>query len=182
MMRKLIAAMVLFASPALAEPPPQPLPWVQVSELHVTPSQVRMYSDNVVYFQCNLPTPVGQCGSDVWRAYDLKPLGVPADAKFVFLAGNLILTHGTSVETVDVQLTLRKPGDNAASCSKYMGQSVEAHVGGGQRSGLAFWAPVDNGVINWCYRRYVNGVMSDAGSWPNNTAIGANLSVQAWTR
>jgi hypothetical protein len=170
------------AASASAEPPPQPLPWTQVSEFHFTPSQTRLYTENPVYFGCNLPAPWGQCGSDVWRSGDLKPLGVPADAKFVFLSGILILTHGTNAESVDLWLTFRKPGDNAASCGKLIGQTTESAVGSGQRSGLAVWVPVDNGVINWCYRRYVNGVMSDAGSWPDYTSVGGNLSVLGWAR
>ena len=110
-------------------------------------------------------------------------LAVPArELQWWAWARFLILTHGSVSESVDLQLTFRKPGDNAALCSKMIGQTVEAHVGGGQRSGLAVWVPVDNGVINWCYRRMVNGVMSDAGSWPDYTSVGGNLSVLGWAR
>lgn len=113
---------------------------------------------------------------NTWQRVDLKPFGVPADAMAVQVTGFLIITHGSTPETADLSVALRRPGAEAVSCANYQGQTVEAHVGGGQRSNMSTWVPVANGELEFCYRR------STQGQWPTSSAYGVNLSVQAWVR
>lgn len=114
--------------------------------------------------------------ADTWQRIDLKPHGVPADAKAVQLTGILIVTHGQQPETADLSVAFRRPGVDAVTCANYVGQTVEAHVGGGQRTNLMTWVPVVDGAVEFCYRR------STQGQWPGNSAYGVNLFVQAWVR
>ena len=101
--------------------------------------------------------------------------GLTADAQAAFLSGLLIITRGTTSETADITLTFRRPGDGTP-CTKYLGQAVEAHSGGGQRSPISSWVPLDDGKFEFCYR------IMTPGSWPTNSAYGINMSLQAWTR
>jgi hypothetical protein len=75
-------------------------------------------------------------------------------------------------------VVFRAPGDNAVTCDHrhIVAQTVEAHVGGGQRSTMAAWVPVRSGEIEWCWFR------NTAGNWPDNPAYGVNLFLQAWVR
>lgn len=196
MKRNFLLWLILFlSSSALAEAPPHPLPWERVEEIYFTPSQVRMYGpDNVVYIQCQIPQPYGACRPNVWHRFDLKPLGVAPDAKFAFLSGMLIISHGYVFETSNLTVTFRRPGDNAASCAKYLGQAQATQnmsppllTQGGDpyivpvdsaRSNMATWVPVSNGEIDWCYA-YSGAV----GLYPHGgSAYAINLSVQAWAR
>lgn len=113
--------------------------------------------------------------SGVWHEIDLKPLGVAADAKSALLSGLLLITHGTTQETCDMHVALRAPG-NGLDAGNYLGQVVEAHVGGGQRSGFTSRVPLVNGVFQFHWTR-VNSVQ-----WPAGCAYGINLSLQEWNR
>lgn len=157
--------------------PPMPLPWLKVNEFYVTPSPSRMYGpDNAVYVQTRLPSNYGPQQTGVWHKSDLKPLGVSADAVAAFLSGLLIITHGTAEEIADIRVAFRRPGDTDCDTSKYLGQSCEAHIGGGQRSGLATWVPLTNGEFEFCYQ------IATPGAYPQNSAYAINLSLQAWAR
>lgn len=177
MMKRAFCALVLFCGcPSYAEPPPQPMQWRPVSELYVAAGPARLYSDNVVYVQTHMSGPcAGQCTEGVFHRVDLAPYGVPVDAKAAFLSGMLIITHGETVETADLQIVFRAPGDTT-SCARVMGQTTEAHVGGGQRSMMATWVPLYGGAFEWCFRT------STPGSWPTHSSYGVNLSLQAWVR
>lgn len=180
---KRITAFLFSFIPAvcLSGDPPQPMSWTQVSEFHFTQSQVILYGNNVVYGGTHLPTNYGfQPGS--WITYDLSPLGVPNDsdpngsAKFAYLAGMLIITHGTTAEVADMHLTFRLPGDLTADPTKYMGQTTEGNIGGGQRSNVGLWVPVKNGKIEYYY------TVVTPGAWPTNSSYGINFSIQGWAR
>lgn len=184
LMRAVIAlALVLSSGWAAADTPPRPFPWVKANELYVTPSASRQYgpdengeAGNVIYVITRIPGPVyGPQESGVWHTVDLKPLGVTADAQAAFLSGILIITRGTTSETADITVAFRRPGDGTP-CTKYLGQAVEAHSGGGQRSPISSWVPLDDGKFEFCYR------IMTPGSWPTNSAYGINMSLQAWTR
>lgn len=129
--------------------------------------------DPMVLF-CNSYTGAGPAAG-VWTAVDLTAFGVPRDAHAVFLSGILIITHGTTQETADLTVSLRAPG-SALPISAYLGQSVEAHVGGGQRSTMSAWVPCVDGSIEWAWQR------STQGQWPTNCAYGVNMSLQAYVR
>ena len=136
-----------------------------------------MHSDNAVYAQTHLQDGLcfGNCTPGEWVRVDLKPFGVSADAKAAFLAGLLIITHGTESEISDLHITFKAPSATG-NCAKYIGQAIEAHIGGGQRSSMATWVPLEDGLFDWCY------TVGTDGACPTNPAYGVNLSPQAWTR
>lgn len=171
-----VALLMLASSSALAEPPPIPMTFQKSTEIYTATNQVRLYSDNPIYFGANVPQTWGTPASGVWHRVDLKPFGVSADAKSAFLSGMLIITHGSAAETADITITASRPGDNSRDCAKTMGQAIEASVGNGIRSNVSFWVPLINGEFDWCWKGSTGGV------WPNNSAYGANLSLLAWVR
>lgn len=156
------------------------LPWVKLNEFYYTPTQVKLYplggDGAAVYVMTHLPSPLGPQAMDQWHTVDLTAAGIPADAKAAFLSGMLIITHGTTVETADIHLTFREHGDASADVTKYIAQSCEAHVGGGQRSTMATWVPLKDGKFDFSYH------IATPGAWPTNSAYGINLSVQMWGR
>lgn len=164
------------AAKALAEPPPIPMTFQKSTEIYTATNQVRLYSDNPIYFGANMPQTYGTPAAGVWHRVNLKPFGVSADAKSAFLSGILIITHGLTGETADMTITARRPGDNASDCKHLIGQAVESSVGGGIRSGVALWVPLINGEFEWCWKGTTGGV------WPTNSSYGANLSLLAWVR
>lgn len=201
-MKGLFAATLPFlvCGHAFAEPPVLPLPWVKLSEIYYTPSQARTYGSNgvincggapcnAVYVQTHLPV-----GSDEgpqaticvdapactkWTSapvtIDFRPFGVAEDGKVAFLTGILVITHGSTVETADIHVTFAAAG-SPIDCTKYIGQTVEADVGGGQRSNMSTLAPLTDGQTQMCY--YLN----TPGRWPTNSSYAINLSIQAWGR
>lgn len=177
-MRTLSALLwLLCAAPALAEPPAKPLAFQQASQLWLTTTPARLYSDNVVYVQTHLPGGcVGWCNEGTWQTVDLTPYGVASDAKWAFLSGMLIVTHGSAIEIADLKVVFRRPGDTSTDCTKYLGQAIEAHVGGGQRSNISTWVPLSYGVFEWCY------TTTTPGNWPDNSAYAVNISLQAWAK
>lgn len=110
-----------------------------------------------------------------WNKINITTLGIPADAKSVFLSGILIITHGTTVQTCDITIAFRAPGDELAP-GNYIGQTIEAAVGSGQRSNMSTWAPVRNSEIEFYWKR------STQGQWPSECAYGVNLSAQSYLR
>jgi len=100
---------------------------------------------------------------------------VPADVKAIYLSGLLIITHGTSQETCDIYTSFRALGNDTPS-GFHSGQTIEAHIGGGQRSNTALWVPVTDGYIEFYWYR------STGGNWPTNCAYGVNLAIQAYVR
>jgi hypothetical protein len=194
-MRALSAILIcLIATAARADPPANPVPWVQLTEIYYTPSQVRLYGSgddpnrncltvicNAIYVQTHLSgegVNFGQQSPNTPTTVDLTgpPYNLPSDAKAAFLTGMLIITHGTTSETADIHLTAGAYGDNAFDCAFYLGQTIEASVGNGQRSNAAFWVPLTNGKFKFCYS------LSTSGQWPTNSSYGINFSLQMWGR
>lgn len=162
--------------PFLAQPAPQALPSFRVQELHIVTAQPRLYFPGPVHIQVGAQTAVGPQQNGAWVQFDLTPWGVPPDAKAVFLAGLLIITHGTRSETANLDIAFRAPGDVAAQCGNKIGQSVEAHVGGGQRQTMSLWVPVVDGLVEMCMTR------STLGQWPTTSAYAATFTIQAWAK
>lgn len=167
-------------------PVPQPMPWVKLSELYYCPLQVRMWGPDTLsdpqpwtglYVRVNVsdPYPDPALLPNTVYTVDLTPLGVAEDAKVAFLSGILIITHGSASETGDVRVTMAAHGD-PLDVSKYIGQTVEAQVGGGQRSNMATWVPLNAGKFDFSFQANTTGV------WPANCGYGINLTLQAWGR
>lgn len=157
-----------------APPPPTPTPWVRMTELNCANTQVMMYQENVVYGSTNLSPNWGfQAGS--WITTDLTPYGVPLDAKFAFLSGMLVISHGTTSETANVTITFRIPGDTTADPIQYLGQTLEAAVGGGVRSNAAMWVPIKDGKIEWLYKTAPIPAL-----YPAYSAYAVNFTLQCW--
>lgn len=159
--------------------------WEKVNEFYVTRTPSIQYGAGVsplFISTCSPYTASAGChtnwyyATNTWHKIDLKPHGVAADAKVAFLTGLMIITHGSTQETADAIIGFRKPGDTSATCGQYIGQVTEAHIGGGQRSGLATWVPLENGEFEFCWR------VSTPGLWPQHSSYGLNLAVQAWGR
>lgn len=120
----------------------------------------------------NSYTPVGPAAG-AWVTIDVSSLGIPPTAKSVFLSGILIVTHGTNSVTCDLTISFRAPG-NSMTAGNYIGQAIEAAVGGGQRSTMSTWAPVKDGKIEFQWNR------NTFANWPTDCAYGINLSAQAY--
>jgi hypothetical protein len=111
-----------------------------------------------------------------WHRLSTTAMGIPADAKSVFLSGLLIITHGTNSEICDLNVSFKAPGDDMVSAAS-IGQTVEAHIGGGQRSNMATWVPIKNGEIEFYWWH-----TTPNGTWPDYCAYGINLNAQAYVR
>lgn len=170
-------APTLFLAPVSAEPPPEHVAWERTTELWFNPSSTRLYAYNVIYAQTHLDHPcVGWCREDEFQHVDVTRWGVPRNAKWVFLSGQMLITHGTTQEIADLKVVFRRPGDNSVTCEHHLGQSVEAQREGGQRTPLSTWVPLRDGALEWCF------TTSTPGAWPEHAAYGVNLGLQAWAR
>ena len=110
---------------------------------------------------------------NTWQTVDVTSLGIPAKAKSVQLTGLLIITHGTTEQACDLTVSIRPAGSNG-SANNYVGQAVEAHVGGGQRTNLTTWAPLVRGKFEIFLGRNTHG------QWPLECSYGVNLNAQAF--
>lgn len=114
-----------------------------------------------------------------WQTIDVTTLcdGVssclPATTKSIFVTGILLITHGTTNESCDLNFSARAYGDTMHEANSIC-QAVEAHIGGGQRSGCATWIPVVDGKFQ-VYQK-----TNTPGTWPTNCSYGVNLVVQAY--
>ena len=110
-----------------------------------------------------------------WVEIDLTEQGIPDDTLAVFLSGLLIITHGTTGELCNLTVSFRAPGDDL-SAANYLGQAIEAHNGGGQRSTFATWVPVFDRRFEFRWDR------GTGGQYPAHCAYAVNLSLQAYVR
>lgn len=112
-----------------------------------------------------------------WHTLDLTndPWLVPLDAKAIFLSGIMIISHGTDQGTADTWATFRAPGDDLPHDS-YQIQAIEADVSAGQRSTCALWVPVKEGKVEFYWHH------NQTSSYPQGSAVGMNLSLQAYIR
>lgn len=161
--------------PVHAEPPTLPLPWTRLDEIYVTPSPVRMYTNNAVQVLTRLGDPLGPQEPNVWHTIDLTPFGVGVDATAAGLSGILIITHGYAVETAWLTLVFRRPGDAFNDCTKYIAQVIEPALQGGVRAPFSTMVPLRKGQLEFCYR-----IPEGMPAWPDASAYGFNLSVQWW--
>lgn len=109
----------------------------------------------------------------VWSNVDLSAI-VPAGTTAVRLDGILIITHGTTVETADLTVAFR--ADPSWEYG-YIMQTIEAAVGGGQRSNAGAWVALD---ANRCFE--MKWTRATLGQWPANSSYGINLSLTAYLK
>lgn len=114
---------------------------------------------------------------DTWVAVDVTGLGVPADAKSVFLSGMLSITHGTTPEICGIRLAFRAPGDPITIDEAVGVSAIAVDTIDGTRAPMATWAPLRDGKFEIAWRR-----QGTPGDWPEYCAVGANLSLQAYLR
>ncbi|WP_155730992.1 hypothetical protein [Pseudoalteromonas luteoviolacea] len=110
-----------------------------------------------------------------WSEVDVSGL-VPPDVIAVFLSGNLLITHGNKPETCNLTIAYRNSGETHEYA--YLGQTIEAHIGSGQRSAHSTWVPVKDGKfeIKW------EANTAHLGTWPNHCSYGINLSLVSYLR
>lgn len=191
-MRISVAVFVLaavFVAPAHAQFPAgwamfscPPSAWVRCTELFVPRDNPTSWEARGTGAYLAFPN-VGVAGQgygvqpNTWTTLDLTRLGVPRDARAVFLHTLMIITHGTTPEVAGATIAFRRPGtvDNSGS---YHSQVCEATVGGGQRTTDALWCPVENGLIEvyWSPQRAVNA------NWPTGSSVALSIAINAWAR
>lgn len=158
----LIAA--LLSAPAFAD-------WTEGATIGVRTDNAR--TPTAIF--ANTYTGIGAAGEGVWLRVAVADLGIPPDAKAVFLSGILIITHGVTPQTCDLTISVRAHGDSMHE-GFYIGQVIEASVGNGQRSTMSTWAPVRDGYFEYFWKR------NTAGQWPSECAYAINLAAQAYVR
>lgn len=163
-MKSLVAILAFLCSSAFAQT------WQKSTEIYTNPANPK---EPIAIF-VNSVSGAGQ-SSGVWHQVDLKPYGVAFDAKSAMLSGVLIITHGSAPQTCDLTVSFRAVGNNLAA-GNYIGQTIETAVGAGQRSTMATFVPLNNGIFEFQWNR------NTTGQWPTECAYGINLSLQAWTK
>lgn len=108
----------------------------------------------------------------VWNKINVSAY-VPVGTKAIHLSGLLIITHGSTAETADLVVKFRKVG---GTDDHYHAQCIEAATGGGQRSTMATWVPLDENLE--FEMKYT--VTNPNATWPTYSAYGINLSIDAY--
>lgn len=109
----------------------------------------------------------------VTHTIDATKYGAPPNAKAVQMTGILIITHGTNQETCDLTVYARPSADQ--TWYGYKGQTIEAHVGGGQRSNHTLFVPLKDGK----FQLYLSGAQGKP-QWPQGCAYGVNYLIDYW--
>ena len=110
-----------------------------------------------------------------WHKVDVSDLVHP-DTKAVHLTGILIITRGTTSEVANLRIYFRKNNDYDPTIpGRYKHQAIEASSGGGQRSTMSTWVPL-NDDLTFEYRWEGD----QKGSYPTYSAYGANLVIDAF--
>lgn len=162
-MKNLLLALLLAPSIALAG-------WLSAGQFYI-PDGLQEGQHNLIFINTHsghMPIPENQ-----WVSVDTTPNLVPQDATAVLVQGTLIITHGTTPASCDLQIYVRKPGTTYSAFGAF-GQVVETQVGGGQRSPWSFVVPVKDGKFEFWWQR------STQGSWPTHCAYGINLRVAGY--
>lgn len=97
----------------------------------------------------------------------------PPNAIAVGLSGMLIISHGNQQETCDLTVNFRP--DSSKAWGGYRGQTIEAHVGGGQRSNHSLVVP----LTNRSFQVWLGGAQGKP-AWPQGCAYGVNYVVDYW--
>lgn len=158
----------------MADPCLRPMEWATVTEFGVAAETGQTWSENAVWFGTHGQDNYGTQGKDIWHTVDATVFGVPADARFIFLSGILIITKANPAGNADLRLYIRKFGSTDEP--GVIGQTVIGPETGGQRSTMASWVTLNCGKFQFKY------VLSTGPSGPPYITYGANLSIQMWAR
>lgn len=142
--------------------------WVEGSTIGVRVQTAR--EDNLISVNSYAsPTsfPAGE-----WHTVDVTAQGVPLDARAVYLSGLLVITHGAAPGICDMAVSMRAFGSTQQP--RMMGQVVEAHAGGGQRSTFGHWVPLSEGKLQFYWTR------STWNQWSNAPDGGCSYGMAAW--
>ena len=169
-MLKTLTALLLSSTIAYGQTTPV---WQVSTKTYTSPKNPKALAPIFLNTYTKVAIPASATQKNTWYQVDLKPMGVSATAKWAFLSGLLIVTHGTSEQSCNLTVSFRGVGDTL-TVENYLGQVIEPHLGGGQRSGLASYVPLKNGVFEYAYN------YDGDGAWPASCAYGVNLSLQAW--
>lgn len=160
-----------------------PLPTIAVVRTHITTSQVRMYSNNLVWGGSLGPGDPNNYGMpfNQWVLVDARPWFEAAFATLgvgIFSSGIEIITNPNAGLTADVRCTFARPSDTTADINGYINQSVISGYGG-VRSGLSTIIPVEGGFFKAAITGLANGSVPTQ-SYPATPAFGINLTPQQW--
>jgi len=171
--------------------------WIELSKIHVTKHSPRQeylvmwmntYSQTIYPCTVNYPFPGDWSEEDRWmerygwagKSYpDCEWITVsvedrvPEDAKAVYLSGLLIITTGNMQESPSMTLKFRCKGEEKEY--KYCHQAAVQSTPGSVRSPMSVWIPINDKKefeFKWTRSTY--------GQWPNNSAYGIALSLNAW--
>lgn len=189
-MRKLLL-LLLLAAPAVAQfqgpylATLSPDAWVRCTEIYIPRENPTCWTSGTPWRASYLATPnVGIAGNmpgipaNVWVPLDVTKLGVPLDAKGVFIHSLAIITHGTTSEIVGGTMSYRRHGSTYDNASVYHTQVCEANLGGGQRTNDSLFCPVENGMIEMFWKPQ----RATEASWPVGSSVAFSIAVNAWVR
>lgn len=141
---------------------------------------------------------------------NISPSTTDQFATWVFLAGRLIITHTEPNHTADLYVRFRAHDAPSFTDSSgnpinppcettshlpttdpnyyaepvgYIGQTVEQHYAGGQRSNMSTYVPLKDGKFDFCFSIKESGnLLTTVNDIANNTlnTYGINLSLQAF--
>jgi hypothetical protein len=127
----------------------------------------------VVFFNSHTNEGMATFLENEWTTVDVSGL-IPTGSRAVYLAGLLIITHGTLEESCDLTLAYRDQGETGEY--SYIAQTVETVAGGGERTPHSIWIPALDGKFQIKWRR------STTGNWPEHCAYGVNLNLVGYLR
>ena len=146
--------------------------WIELSQIYVCkegPTCEKENKLNTVFV--NSYTGVGP-EAGIWHVIDVSDK-LPPEAKAINLMGILIITHGLSSETANLQLYFRRHGETKEAI--YCGQVIEASSLNGQRTNFSAWIPLwDDLKFEFKWVRTGNS------QYPQYSAYGINLCLNAW--
>ena len=152
--------------------------WVKSTEFYT--NSEGSYHPMVVFFNSyNNPAqypnlPVGMA-LNTFVPVDLKPYGVPADAKYALLGGTFLMTGAANIT-----VATRIPGDSSITLNHYDEQCLGVDPAGGQRSVYFNNVALVDGTFEFgmAAQRYPNnGQGFFQGQIP---AVGINLKLKGW--
>jgi hypothetical protein len=113
------------------------------------------------------------CSMDFGKSHTIDVSKIaPPNAVGVSMSGILIITHGTTPAACGLTVWFRPSAAHAWNA--YRGQSVEAHIGGGQRSNHSITIP----MVDQKFEVWMDA--TSGGMWPTDCAYGVNYRPDYW--
>jgi hypothetical protein len=197
-MVKYLLCLLLFSFNLLAlESGYNPNNWVELSKIYVTKNSpvqeynvmwMNTYSQPLYPCQQNYPFPGDWSEADRWmerygwmgKSYpDCEWITVcvadriPKEAKAIYLTGLLIITTGNNQESPSMTIAFRRKGEEKEY--RYSHQTSVATRPGTARSTMSVWLPLSESLefeFKWTRTTF--------GHYPDNSAYGISLSLNAW--